>query len=220
MKVMILAAGRGERMGALTEFRPKPLLRVAGKSLIEHHIMALKEAGFSQFVINIAYRGQQIINALGTGEKWGVDIVYSNEGDEALETGGGIHKALPLLGDTHFLLVNADVWTNYPFANLQDKTSKLMHLVLVPNPEHHLQGDFVLSKGDVIEQGEKMLTYGGIGVYHPELFHRHSPGKFPLAPIIREAIQCQQVTGELYDKAWVDVGTPERLTDVEARLKR
>lgn len=219
MKVMILAAGRGERMGALTDSCPKPLLEVAGKPLIEHHILALKAQGFSEFVINVAYLGQQIIDSLGSGQRWGVDIVYSDEGSDALETGGGIYNALPLLGDGHFLVVNADVWMNYPFARLRKQVAKQIHLVLVPNPEHHLSGDFALSNGDLLADGPEKYTYSGIGVYHPSLFDERCSGKFPLAPIIRQATQRGQATGELYDSIWVDVGTPERLAEAEKQLK-
>lgn len=219
MKVMILAAGRGERMGALTESCPKPLLEVAGKPLIEHHILALKSQGFSEFVINVAYLGQQIIDVLGTGQRWDVDIVYSDEGSDSLETGGGIYNALPLLGDGHFLVVNADVWIDYPFATLRDKVTKQMHLVLVPNPQHNLRGDFALLNAELLNDGDEKYTYSGIGVYHPSIFNDTCSGKFPLAPVIRLAIQNQQATGEVYAETWVDVGTPERLTDVEALLK-
>ena len=219
MKVMILAAGRGERMGSLTDSCPKPLLEVAGKPLIEHHILALKAQGFSEFVINVAYLGQQIIDTLGSGQRWGVDIVYSDEGSDALETGGGICNALPLLGDGHFLVVNADVWMDYPFSTLRNQIAKQIHLVLVPNPQHHLSGDFVLSGGDLLNDGAEKHTYSGVGVYHPSLFDESCAGKFPLAPIIRQAIQKQQATGELHDKTWIDVGTPERLADAENQLK-
>ena len=219
MKVMILAAGRGERMGALTDSCPKPLLEVAGKPLIEHHILALKAQGFSEFVINVAYLGQQIIDNLGSGQRWGVDIAYSDEGSDALETGGGINNALPLLGDDHFLVVNADVWMDYPFARLRNQVAKQVHLVLVPNPQHHLSGDFTLSNGDLLADGAEKYTYSGIGVYHPSLFDGRCSGKFPLAPIIRQAIQRGQATGELYDSLWVDVGTPERLAEAENQLK-
>ncbi len=219
MKVMILAAGRGERMGSLTDSCPKPLLKVAGKPLIEHHILALKAQGFSEFVINVAYLGQQIIDALGSGQRWGVDIVYSDEGSDALETGGGIYNALPLLGDGHFMVVNADVWMNYPFASLRNEVAKNVHLVLVPNPQHHLSGDFALSAGVLLNDGAEKYTYSGIGVYHPSLFNECCAGKFPLAPIIRHAIQKGQATAELHDKTWIDVGTPERLADAENQIK-
>jgi len=220
MKVMILAAGRGERMGSLTDSCPKPLLEVAGKPLIEHHILALKAQGFSEFVINVAYLGQQIIDTLGSGQQWGVDIVYSDEGNAALETGGGIYNALPLLGDGHFLVVNADVWMDYPFSTLRNQTVKQMHLVLVPNPPHHQRGDFVLSDdGYLLSDGAEKHTYSGVGVYHPNLFDESCTGKFPLAPIIRQAIQKKQATGELHDKTWIDVGTRERLTEAENQLK-
>ncbi|PCI18697.1 MAG: mannose-1-phosphate guanylyltransferase [Piscirickettsiaceae bacterium] len=218
MKVMLLAAGRGERMGELTDLCPKPLLQVAGKSLIEHHILGLKAQGFKEFVINVAYRGQQIMELLRSGEQWGVNIVYSDEGNNALETGGGLFKALPLLGENHFLVVNADIWTDYPFGVLRDKVDKMAHLVLVPNPSHHAQGDFTISNGQLLGNANENYTYSGIGVYHPKLFVGQRQGRFPLAPLIRAAIDQEQVTGELYEKKWVDVGTPERLQDVERYL--
>jgi len=218
MKVMILAAGRGKRMGRLTDDCPKPLLQIAGKSLIEHHILALKKEGYSEFVINVAYLGEQIKKAMGNGDKWGVNIEYSDEGDNALETGGGIFNALPLLGDSPFLVVNGDVWTDYPYARLRDKTDKNIHLVLVNNPAHNLSGDFNLRDGGIVQAGGDCYTYSGIGVYSPCVFANQRAGVFPLAPLIREEISQQNVSGELHSGVWIDVGTPERLADVESAL--
>ncbi|ORU93853.1 MAG: mannose-1-phosphate guanylyltransferase [Cycloclasticus sp. symbiont of Poecilosclerida sp. N] len=218
MKVMLLAAGRGERMGKLTDDCPKPLLKIAGLSLIEHHILALKQQGFSEFVINVAYLGGQIKRALGTGERWGVHIDYSDEGSQALETGGGIFNALPLLGDKPFLVVNADVWTDFPYASLMPKTDKNIHLVLVKNPEHKLKGDFCLLANDIIQSGGERYTYSGLGVFSPQIFKEENGGVFPLAPIIREQIKRQQVAGQLHLGMWVDVGTPERLTQLRSVL--
>jgi len=219
MKVMILAAGRGERMGELTAKCPKPLLKIAGRSLIEHHILALKKQGFSEFVINVAYLGEQIKNALGSGEQWGVDIAYSDEGKQALETGGGIYHALPLLGDEPFLVVNADVWTDFPYASLANKTDNNIHLVLVSNPVHNLAGDFDLLGGRVVKENGEPYTYSGVGVFNPRIFAQQTAGIFPLAPLIRDEISGHEVTGELYQGEWIDVGTPERLADLEQVLR-
>jgi len=218
MKVMILAAGRGKRMERLTDNCPKPLLQVAGKSLIEHHILALKEQGFNEFVINVAYLGEQIKKAIGNGEQWGVTIEYSDEGNNALETGGGIFNALPLLGNAPFLVVNGDVWTDFPYASLRGKTDKDIHLVLVNNPTHNLGGDFNLCNADIIQSGGDCYTYSGIGVYSPCIFANQHAGVFPLAPLIRDEISQQNVSGELHSGVWIDVGTPERLADVELAL--
>ncbi|MEH6504594.1 MAG: nucleotidyltransferase family protein [Cycloclasticus sp.] len=219
MKVMILAAGRGERMRQLTDNCPKPLLKIAGRSIIEQLILTLKKQGFSEFVINIAYLGSQIKQALGSGEQWGVEIEYSDEGDAALETGGGIFKALRLLGDEHFLVVNADVWTDFPYNSLLNKTENKIHLVLINNPPHHPDGDFSLKGGLVVSPGDKTFTYSGIGVFHPAIFAQEKPGAFPLAPIIRRCISRAEVSGELHEGEWIDVGTPERLADLALVLK-
>ncbi|PHS73661.1 MAG: mannose-1-phosphate guanylyltransferase [Cycloclasticus sp.] len=218
MKVMILAAGRGVRMGALTENCPKPLLKLAGKSLIEHHLLALKEQGFNEFVINVAYLGAQIKNQLGDGEKWGIHIDYSNEGDQALETGGGIFHALPLLGSEPFLVVNGDVWTDFPYASLRSQMTRKIHLVLVKNPSHNVAGDFSLVGGRIVPDLAERYTYSGVGVFNPAIFELKRAGIFPLAPIIREEIARCQVTGQLHLGEWVDVGTPERMTELERKL--
>lgn len=215
MKVMILAAGRGKRMGSLTENCPKPLLEVDGLSLIGRLISSLKENGFDELVVNLAYKGEQIKAALGSGESLGVSIEYSDEAGRALETGGGIVKALPLLGHKHFMVVNADIWTDFPFQSLQNKTTHQAHLVLVDNPSHNDTGDFFLSNGCAQEHGELAHTFSGIGVYHPSLFDDESNhGAFPLAPILRKKIKTGDVSAQLYNGLWVDVGTPERLAAV------
>jgi len=220
MKVMILAAGRGERMGRLTDSCPKPLLQVAGQPLIEHHLLALKAHGFNEFVINVAYLGQQIKTTLGNGDRWGVAIEYSDEGERALETGGGIFRALPLLGEEPFLLVNADVWTDFPYGNLRGKTDKDIHLVLVNNPAHNEEGDFCLLDGIVKEGVAERYTYSGIGVFNPVIFEQQTAGIFPLAPIIRQSISQGRVSSELHNGEWIDVGTPERLADLELKLQQ
>jgi MurNAc alpha-1-phosphate uridylyltransferase len=214
MKAMILAAGRGERMRPLTDDTPKPLLRIGGQTLIEHHVHALAQAGITELVINHAYHGEQLVRALGDGNAYGVSITWSPEPDDALETGGGILNALPLLGDAPFLVVNADVWTDYPFKGLPDTPDGLAHLVMVDNPAHHPDGDFALSNGQLSQQGPHRLTFSGIGVYRPALFADCTPGAFPLAPLLRTAMDKDAVSGEHYTGRWFDIGTPERLAEV------
>ncbi|MDD2059161.1 nucleotidyltransferase family protein [Pseudomonas sp. GD03860] len=216
MKAMILAAGKGERMRPLTLHTPKPLLPVAGVPLIEYHLRALVAAGFKEVVINHAWLGEQIEAHLGNGAGWGLNISYSGEG-EPLETGGGIFKALPLLGSEPFVLVNGDVWTDYDFTRLPHKPEGLAHLVLVDNPGHHGKGDFCLQKGRVSDavEGEATLTYSGIAIIDPRLFDGCTAGAFKLAPLLRQAMAAGQVTGEHYSGLWVDVGTQERLAQVE-----
>lgn len=211
---MILAAGRGERMGALTTNEPKPLLKVRGTALIEHTINRLRSAGIKECVINLAYRGEQIRAALGDGKSLGVSIAYSQEPPGALDTGGGIFAALPLLGESPFIVVNSDVWSNYDFSQLHEPDG-LAHLVLVPNPTHNRAGDFCLDEKKIVENNGKMYTYSGIGVYRREMFASQIDRRFPLAPLIRDAITHGQVSGELYPGVWLDVGTPERLLLVE-----
>ena len=219
MKAMILAAGKGERMRPLTLHTPKPLVKAAGVPLIEYHIRALAAGGFTELVINHAWLGQQIEDYLGDGARFGVRIVYSAEG-EPLETGGGIFKALPLLGAEPFLVVNGDVFTDYAFAALRQPLIGLAHLVLVDNPAHHPQGDFILAAGEVHDgeaTGER-LTYSGLAVLHPRLFAGSAPGAFKLAPLLRAAMADGQVSGEQHRGRWVDVGTHERLAEVEQLL--
>ena len=218
MKAMILAAGRGERMRPLTDRVPKPLLQVAGRSLIERLIEQLVAGGFRELVINHAHLGQQLEQQLGDGSRLGVHIQWSREPEGALETGGGIVQALPLLGPGPFLVVNGDLWTDFPFAGVRREIDGHAHLVLIDNPPHHPQGDFVLDHGRVRVEGPARLTFSGIGVYRPELFRGCQPGKFPLAPLLRAAMAQGVVTGEHYRGAWLDIGTPERLAELDRRL--
>ena len=218
MKSMILAAGRGERMRPLTDRCPKPLLQVAGKTLIEYHIEKLAATGFNHLIINLAYRGSQIRQALGCGDRWGIQIEYAEEGKHALETGGGIHHALPLLGDDPFLVVNGDIWSDYDFRNMSLREGDLAHLVLVNNPSHHPEGDFALEQGRVHAEGLPRYTFSGIGVYHPTLFQDQQSGAFPLAPLLRECMAKGLVSGELFTGRWTDVGTPERLQVLNQEL--
>ena len=220
MKAMILAAGKGERMRPLTLTTPKPLVRAAGVPLIEYHLRALAAAGFTEIVINHAWLGQQIEDHLGDGSRFGLSIQYSPEG-EPLETGGGIFRALSLLGDDAFLVVNGDIWTDYDFSVLHQPINGLAHLVLADNPPHHPKGDFTLIDGKV-QDGEpdaQTLTYSGIAVLHPQLFDGCSDGAFKLAPLLRNAMAKGEVTGERLKGHWVDVGTYERLAEAEALIE-
>jgi MurNAc alpha-1-phosphate uridylyltransferase len=210
MKAMILAAGRGERMRPLTDHTPKPLLAAGGRTLIEHITVALVAGGITDIIVNTAHLGEQVEAHLGDGAGYGARIRYSLEG-EALETGGGIFKALPLLGDEPFLVVNGDIATDFPFGALKALKVDLAHLVLVPNPSHHPNGDFALNGGRVEENGDPRYTFCGIGVYRPELFAGCSPGRFALAPLLRQAMTQGAVSGELYRGFWMDIGTIERL---------
>ena len=215
MKVMILAAGRGERMRPLTDDVPKPLIMAGTKRLIEFHLVNLASAGFKDVVINVAWLGQKIIDTIGNGEKYNLNIEYSNEGDQALETGGGIFNALPLLGDEAFLVVNGDVWTDYPFEKLINFSLKdKAHLVLVNNPEHNSEGDFSILNNRLIEKEYNKFTFSGIGVYSADFFKGHVNEKFPLAPMIKQYIAENQISGELYNGKWMDIGTQQRLQDL------
>ncbi len=219
MKAMILAAGKGERMRPLTLHTPKPLVRARGVPLIEYHLNALREAGFHDLVINHAWLGQQIEDYVGDGQRLGLDIRYSPEG-EPLETGGGIFRALPLLGDDPFVVVNGDIWTDYDFAALRTPLAGLAHLVLIDNPAHHPSGDFSLVDGQVRDDDSAgaRLTYSGIAILHPRLFAGCEAGAFKLAPLLRDAMRDGKVTGEHFKGRWVDVGTHERLAEVEQLL--
>ena len=218
MMAMVLAAGRGERMRPLTETCPKALLEVAGRPLIEHHLESLKSAGIDNVGVNLGWHGEQIAERIGSGSAWGLTVAYSPEGDNILETGGGIHRALPLLGDEPFLVVNADVFTDMPMPRaLADDA--LGHLVLVPTPEHKAAGDFDLEDGRIAVAENPALTFSGVAMYRPEFFADCEPGRFPLAPMLTEAAEAGRLTGELYEGLWVDVGTPERLAALNQSLK-
>ncbi|PJI48403.1 MAG: mannose-1-phosphate guanylyltransferase [Pseudomonas sp.] len=221
MKAMILAAGKGERLRPLTLHTPKPLVRAGGVPLIEYQLQALRRAGFDQLVINHAWLGQQIEDHLGDGSAFGVSIHYSPEG-EPLETGGGIFKALPLLGDDAFVIANGDIWTDFDYASLRGALGEgdLVHLVLVDNPGHHTRGDFCLSEGRVSDyrEGQPSLTYSGIAILRPELFEGCVPGAFKLAPLLRQAMEAGRVSGVHHRGRWIDVGTHERLAEVERQL--
>lgn len=212
MKAMILAAGLGARMGALTRDLPKPLLAVDGEPLIAHRVRALVAAGFTDLVVNVAYLGEQIEAALGDGSRFGARIDYSREPDGPLGTGGGIKRALPRLGSRPFVLINADVRCDYPLARLLRPMSGLGHLVLVDNPDHNAAGDFaLLPDGRVANRGQTMLTFSGMSVIDPRLLDGVTDERFSLTPVLRAAADAGQVTGEHHAGTWLDVGTPERL---------
>lgn len=219
MKAMILAAGLGTRMRPLTDHTPKPLLVAGGKPLIVWHIEKLARAGFHDIVINLAWLGWKIPQTLGDGSRWHVRLYYSDEQHEgALETAGGIIKALPLLGEKPFLVINGDVWCDYdclPFTLVQND---LAHLVLVNNPSHNPSGDFAVENGRVSDTGEPRYTFSGIGYYHPKLFAGLAYGKQPLAPLLRAAMRNGQVSGEVFTGDWRDIGTPERLEELDQHL--
>ncbi len=219
-KAMILAAGRGERMRPLTDELPKPLLEIGGKPLIVWHIEKLANAGFKEIIINIAHLGYMIPEALGDGSKWGVKLHFSDEQNEgALESAGGIVKALPLIGSEPFLIVNGDVWCDYEFDNnFELDDGILAHLILVPNPEHNPKGDFVLHDGKLIGEGVVRYTFSGIGYYDPDLFYSLEYGKRALAPILTQSISHGLVSGVLFDGEWRDIGTPERLDALNCAL--
>jgi MurNAc alpha-1-phosphate uridylyltransferase len=222
MRAMILAAGRGERMRPLTDTCPKPLLPVGGKALMVWHLERLAAAGFTQVVINHAHLGTQIETALGNGAAWGLEIAYSPEPPGALETAGGIAQALPLLGTEPFLVVNGDIYCDWDFhrARKLSLANDLAHLVLVPNPPQHPAGDFALAGTRVRSEGALRHTFAGVGLYRPELFAGLTPGQpAKLAPLLRQAMAHDQVSGELHQGRWEDVGTPERLGKLDQELR-
>jgi N-acetyl-alpha-D-muramate 1-phosphate uridylyltransferase len=224
MRAMILAAGRGERMRPLTDTLPKPLLQVGGKTLIEWQLEKLAAVGIEDVVVNVSHLGELIEEFLGDGSRWGCQITYSRE-TEALETAGGIVQALPLLGSEPFLIVNADIWSNYDFTDLVQHRMQpgcLAHLVLVSNPPQHHQGDFCLRENGLLEmrseRGRDTCTYSGIALYHPDFFSGIDPGKLKLLPVLERLMSEHRVSGEHFSGDWEDVGTPERLTALDARL--
>jgi N-acetyl-alpha-D-muramate 1-phosphate uridylyltransferase len=217
---MILAAGRGERMRPLTDQLPKPLLSVAGKPLLQYHIETLAAAGIRDIVINLAWKGAMIREVLGDGASLGAHLTYSDEGDTALETGGGVFKALPLLGEEPFIVVSGDIWTDFPLGRLVDglRPEDVAHFVVVPNPDFHTRGDFALSKGRLVPEGPR-YTYANIGVFRPEFFAGCKPGKFAIAPLMFEWIARDRVSGELYEGRWRNVGTPQQLHQLDQELR-
>jgi len=211
---MLLAAGRGERLRPVTDTTPKALVEVSGKSLLERHLDAVKAAGIDTVVINLGWLGATIIERLGSGSRYGLNIIYSPEGDDVLETGGGIHRALPLLGDRPFLVINADVYTDMPVPAQQLGASDMAHLVLVPTPQHRSAGDFDLIDGRVCNSEKPELVFSGVAMYRPEFFAGCSPGRFPLAPMLRAAADAGDIAGSIYAGFWEDVGTLDRLEEL------
>lgn len=223
MKALVLAAGRGERMRPLTDTVPKPLLPVAGRPLIAYHLEALARAGVRDVVVNLSWLGERLRTALGDGSRYGVRIRYSDEGTQALETGGGIFNALPHLGPGAFIVVNGDTWTDFDFRRLSLDADvdgdAVARLVLVPNPAHHPQGDFALAGDVIVDSAADRLTFSGIGIYKPELFAGAAPGKFPLLPLLQRAIAAGTLRGEIHRGEWWDVGSPDRLRALDSRLR-
>ena len=213
MIAMILAAGRGERLRPLTDTTPKALVEVRGVSLLERHLNAVKAAGVKNVVINLGWLGEMIAERVGSGSRYGLSVVYSPEGENILETGGGVHRALPLLGSDPFLIVNADIYTDMPLPTvLPDDADG--HMVLVPKPAHKERGDFDLIDGRVANGEDPALTFSGVAIYRPEFFADCEPGRFPLGPMLRAAADKSRLTGTIYDGIWEDVGTPERLQEL------
>lgn len=214
---MILAAGRGERLRPVTDTMPKALVDVRGENLLERHLCHIKSAGVDTVVINLGWLGEKIIEQIGSGSKYGINVVYSPEADNILDTGGGIHRALPLLGDEPFLVVNADIYTDMQMP-MPDLSEDMMgHLVLVPTPEHRSVGDFDLVNGLVRNSQNPELTFSGVAIYRPEFFAQCSAGRFPLAPMLRTAADAGKLAGSRYSGLWEDVGTPARLAELNRR---
>lgn len=221
---MILAAGKGERMRPLTLVKPKPLLEVCGTTLIEHHIINLKKAGFDDIVINVCWLGQQIMQKLGSGNQYGVKIRYSPEGPDPLETGGGMLKALPLLGDDPFLVVNGDIRTDFDFGVFNDFSinNKLAHLVLVNNPEHNPNGDFSIDDNQELsfDLDAKKHTYSGIGIYHPRILDGVTDDIFSIVPLLKKGMQNKLISGLHYNGQWDDIGNIQRLVEINRNCKK
>jgi MurNAc alpha-1-phosphate uridylyltransferase len=215
---MILAAGKGERMMPLTKMVPKPLLNVAEKPLIQYHIEALADGAVDQILINTGRMGGQIERIIGDGKRFGVRIRYSHEGNEPLGTGGGVQKVLPLLGEEPFILINADIWTDFTYSKLSVRGKDLAHIVLVDNPGHNPEGDFALISDRVGRIGKRRLTYSGIGLYRPEFFRTADSPMFSFIPELRLQADLGRVGGDYYTGSWYDIGTPERLRELNARL--
>lgn len=214
MIAMLLAAGRGERLRPLTDQRPKALVEVQGSSLLERHLERMRDSGIGTVVINLGWLGEQIVDRIGSGARFGLNVIYSQEGSNVLETGGGIHKALPFLGDEPFLVVNADVYTDMCLPEIDLAEDCVGHLVLVPTPDYRQRGDFDLDRGRILNSESPRLTFSGVAVYRPAFFEGCEAGRFPLAPMLREAADAGQLSGELYEGQWADIGTLERLDAV------
>jgi MurNAc alpha-1-phosphate uridylyltransferase len=217
MIAMILAAGRGERLRPITEKIPKALVEVQGRSLLERHLDNVRAAGINTVVINLGWLGEKIEKRVGSGRSYGLNVIYSPEGDNILETGGGIHRALPLLGREPFLVINADIFTDMPLPPVGLTEGDAGHLVLVPTPAHKERGDFELEDDRVVESANPGLTFSGVAVYRPEFFDSCEAGRFPLAPMLKSAARAGQLGGSLYEGSWEDVGTTDRLAELNRR---
>ncbi|MEE4162014.1 MAG: nucleotidyltransferase family protein [Woeseiaceae bacterium] len=213
---MLLAAGRGERLRPLTDCLPKPLVEVRGRSLIERHLETLAGAGIERVVINMGWLGDQLVERLGSGERYGLSIVFSDERDGILETAGGIRNALPLLGRAPFLVVNADIFTDMPLPCPRPAADELAHLVLVPKPSFKATGDFGVALGRLVNEDAPAYTFSGVATYRPEFFADLEPGRRPLAPLLREAADAGRIGASVYEGTWEDVGTAERLAALNA----
>ena len=218
MRAMILAAGRGERLRPLTDEIPKALVEVAGKSLLEHHLERVRAAGIESVVINLGWHGERIADRIGSGARYGLEITYSDEGEQILETGGGICKALPLLGAEPFLVINADIYTDMPVPDIELDVDRLGHLVLVPTPDYSEHGDFDLVGGLVRRVAKPHYTFAGLAVYRPEFFADCEPGRFSIVPLMFAAADAGRLAGSVYTGLWADVGTPERLAALRERV--
>lgn len=218
MKAMILAAGRGERMRPLSDQTPKPLLKIGSHSLIEHHLIALEKAGIKEVVINVSFQAKMIMDQLGDGQKFNLNITYSFEENGPFGTGGGLFQALPFLGNDPFLLVSGDIMTDFDFKILMNKPIATAHLMMVENPEFHPKGDFALLNDGRLSLGEPRLTYGNIAVINPKLMADQKAGKYPLAPILQQAIKEGKVTGECFRGLWFNIGTPQQLNILKQKF--
>lgn len=218
MRAMILAAGRGERLRPITDEIPKALVEVSGKALLEYHLERVRAAGIETVVINLGWHGERIVERIGSGERFGLEVIYSDEGDDVLETGGGIHKALPWLGPDPFLVINADIYTDMPVPDMRLADDCLGHLVLVPTPEYSEHGDFDLVHGLVRRTATPSYTFAGFAIYRPDFFAGCEPGRFSIVPLMFDAADAGRLAGSVYTGTWADIGTPERLAALRTRV--
>lgn len=216
MIAMILAAGRGERLRPVTDSVPKSLVEINGQALLDRHLRSLAKGGVETVVINLGWLGEQITERIGSGEEFDLNVVYSQEGDNILETGGGIHRALPMLGADPFLVINADIYTDMPLPDVQLGDDDMAHLICVPVPQDKSSGDFAIVDGRLRNDGEPMFTFSGVSIYRPEFFADCTPGRFSVVPMLRAAVDADKVSGSIYSGLWRDVGTPERLAELNA----
>lgn len=214
MIAMILAAGRGERLRPVTDSMPKSLVEINGQALLERHLRSLAKDGVETVVVNLGWLGEQITERIGSGEEFGLNVVYSQEGDNILETGGGIHRALPMLGADPFLVINADIYTDMPLPDVQLGDDDMAHLICVPVTEDKSSGDFAIVDGRIRNDGEPMFTFSGVSIYRPEFFADCTPGRFSVVPMLRAAADADKISGSIYSGLWRDVGTPERLAEL------